>query len=306
MEEDNQPVQQAAQPQVQLAAQPHFNPVQVPLPDRFDFTSPDTWPAWVRRFDRFRVASGLSNRPTNDQISTMVYAMGDQAEDILNTLHVPGDASYEQLQQTLDAYFGVRRNLVIERAKFNRRNQQPGESVDVFIQDVYRLAEHCDYGVLREQLIRDRIVVGVIDNALSDRLQAQADLTLDQSVQLSRQTEARKLQRNVLSGGDTKFNPTTVEMVKRGQRSTGKHSAATLKYHAGKCKWCSQQQHDRKACPARQAICHNCQKPGHFSSVCRSSPQIKPRGKSHVHSVGDVFLGEIATTKETAGRLISR
>ena len=181
MEEDNQPVQQAAQPQVQLAAQPHFNPVQVPLPDRFSFTSPDTWPAWVRRFDRFRVASGLSNRPTNDQISTMVCAMGDQAEDILNTLHVPGDASYiyEQLKQTLDAYFGVRRNLVIERAKCNRRTQQPGESVDVFIQDLYRLAEHCDYGVLRirEQLIRDRIVVGVIDDALSYRLQAQADLT---------------------------------------------------------------------------------------------------------------------------------
>ena len=96
MAEDNQPVHRAAQPQVQLAAQPHFNPVQVPLPDRFDFTSPDTWPAWVRRFDRFRVASGLCNRPTNDQISTMsmVYAMGDQAEDILNTLHVPDDASY--------------------------------------------------------------------------------------------------------------------------------------------------------------------------------------------------------------------
>ena len=186
MEEDNQPVQRAAQP--------HFNPVQVLyLPDRFDFTSPDTWPAWVRRFDRFRVASGLCNRPAHDQISTMVYAMGDQAEDILNTLHVPDDASYEQLKQTLDAYFGVRRNLVIKRAKCDRRTKQPGEFVDVFIQDLYSLAEHCDYSVLREQLIRDRIVVGVIGDALSDRLQAQADLTLDQSVQLSRQAEARKL-----------------------------------------------------------------------------------------------------------------
>ena len=143
-----------------------------------------------------------------------------------------------------------------------------------------RLAEHCDYSVLREQLIRDRIVVGVIDDALSDRLQAQADLTLAQSVQ-----------RNVVRSGNTKFNPTTVEMVKRSQRSTG-NSAATPKHHAGKCKWCGQQQHDRKVCPARQAICHNCQKPGHFSSVCQSSPQIKPHGKSHVHSIGDVFLGE--------------
>ena len=118
-------------------------------------------------------------------------------------------------------------------------------------------------------------------------------MTLDQSVQLSRQAEARKLQRTVVRGGDTKLNTTTVEMIKRGQRSTGKHSAATPKHHAGKCNWCGQLQHDRKVCPARQAICHNCQKPSHFSSVCRSSPQIKPRGKSHVHSVGDIFLCEI-------------
>ena len=202
---------------VQLA-QPHFNPVQVPLPDRFNFTSPDTWPAWIRRFDRFRIASGLSNRQATAQISTLVYAMGDQAEDILSTLHVPDDANYDQLKESLNTYFGVCRNLINERAKFNRRVQQPAESVDVFIQDLYRLAEHCDYGALREQLIRDRIVVGVIDDALSDRLQAQA--------------EARKQQRNVVRG-DTKPNPAAIEFVKRGQQSTMRANAATAKTTVG-------------------------------------------------------------------------
>ena len=45
---------------------------------------PDTWPAWIRRFDRFRIVSCLSNRQAKDKISTLVYTMGDQAEDILN------------------------------------------------------------------------------------------------------------------------------------------------------------------------------------------------------------------------------
>ena len=138
--------------------------------------------AWVRRFDRFRIGSGLTNRLANNKISTMIYAMGDQVDDILRTLNIPNDSTYDQLKQSVDRYFGVRRNLIIERAKFNRRQQ--GESVDVFIQDLYRLVEHCEYRELREQLLRDRIVVGVIDNALSDRLQTQADLTLDQSVQI--------------------------------------------------------------------------------------------------------------------------
>ena len=60
------------------------------------------------------------------------------------------------------------------------------------IQDLYRLAEDCDYGTLKDNLIRDRIVVGVVDDSLSDRLQAKADLTLEISVQMSRQAEARK------------------------------------------------------------------------------------------------------------------
>ena len=65
--------------------------------------------------------------------------MADHAEDILRTINIPNDASYDQLKQSLDRYFEVRRNLIIERAKFNRRVQQQGESGDVFIQDLYRI-----------------------------------------------------------------------------------------------------------------------------------------------------------------------
>ena len=135
---------------------------------------------------------------------------------------------------------------------------------------------------------------------MSDRLQAQADLTLDQSVQISRQAEARKQQRGVVR--DARSVNTTVEFVKRDQRSSTKPNTSR---HSGKCKWCgSQQQHDRNRCPARQATCHHCNKVGHFRSVCRSGasgPEIKPpRSKQNAaHSVGYVFLGEI---KEPGGK----
>ena len=99
------------------------------------------------------------------------------------------------------------------------------------MRDLYRLVEHCEYGELREQLLRNRIVVGVIDDALSDRLQAQADVTLYQSVQISRQAEARKQQRGVVR--DTRNVNTTVEFVKRDQRSSTKPNTAR---HSGKCK----------------------------------------------------------------------
>ena len=84
-------------------------------------------------------------------ISTMVYAMGDQAEDILRTLNIPNDATCDDLKQSLDRYFGVRRNLIIERAKFNKRMQQQGESVDVFI---YILAKYPSVGRVSAMVLR--------------------------------------------------------------------------------------------------------------------------------------------------------
>ena len=66
--------------------------------------------------------------------------------------------------------------------------------MDTFIQDLYRLAENCEYGTLKDELIRDRIIVGVLDDTLSDRPQAKSDLTLADAVRISRQAEARKIE----------------------------------------------------------------------------------------------------------------
>ena len=39
---------------------------------------------------------------------------------------------------------------------------------------LYGLAEHCKYGSLQSEMIRDRIVVGLHDRKLSERLQLEA------------------------------------------------------------------------------------------------------------------------------------
>ena len=144
---------------------------------------------WSRRFERYRVASGLKSKPEHEQVITLLYAMGDCADDILATLRIDVNKA---------TYFDVRRNLIVQRARINRRRQLLDESVDAFIQDLYRPAEDCEYGSLKDGLIRDRIVVGVLDDTLSDRLQAKADLTFEHAVPMSRQSEAREQRRDFI------------------------------------------------------------------------------------------------------------
>ena len=127
----------------------------------------DAWAKWIKRFERYSIASGLKEKSNVEQVSTLLYAMGESADDILATLRVDETkASYEQMKSALDNYFGARRNVIVERARFNRRIQRPGESIESFIQDLYRLADECNYDSLKDDLIRDRNVVGVLDERL--------------------------------------------------------------------------------------------------------------------------------------------
>ena len=69
--------------------------------------------------------------------------------------------STRMMKPALDEYFKVRQNVICERARFNKRTQSPGEPIDTFKHDLYKLSESCDYGNLRADMIRDIIVVGV-------------------------------------------------------------------------------------------------------------------------------------------------
>ena len=81
------------------------------------------------------------------------------------------------------------RRIIYEHAKFNMRNQKEGEPVESFITGLYALAEFCNFGNLRDELIRDRPVVGKLDKQLSEKLQLNIDLTLETAIIHARQKE---------------------------------------------------------------------------------------------------------------------
>ena len=66
-----------------------------------------------------------------------------------------------------------------ERARFNQQLQQQGETVKSLITALHSLAEHWEYGTLRTQMIRDRLVVGLLNGKLLERLQLEAYLKLE-------------------------------------------------------------------------------------------------------------------------------
>ena len=176
---------------------------QVTAPEPFNFSCPSDWVKWIRRYERFRIVSGIDKHSEATQVNSLIYSMGDQADNILRSFNLSEEDAkkYTTVKDKFDCHFIKRRNVIFERAKFNMRKQEDGECVDSFITALYELAEHCNYGALREEMIRNRLVVGITDSKLSENLQLDSELTLEKAITQAHQKETVKQQQPLLREG---------------------------------------------------------------------------------------------------------
>ena len=80
---------------------------QVTAPESFYIHYPENWPKWIRRFERFRQASGLASKSEENQVNTLVYSMGDDADDILASFGMTEQEKkvYEMVKGKFESYF---------------------------------------------------------------------------------------------------------------------------------------------------------------------------------------------------------
>lgn len=290
-----------------------MNQFQVSLPEKFTFKA-DDWLKWIKRFERFRIASGLETQEDENQVNALIYVMGEEAEDILTSMHLsPEDAAdYEVVKQRLNDHFIARRNVIFERAKFNQRQQAVGESVDHFIMELHCLAEHCGYGELHDEMVRDRLVVGLTDKRLSEQLQLDPELTLEKAVVQVRQIEQVKKQQELLKSNfkgeivneqldsvqAKQYNNVKSKQLKPHYVQFAKKPPHE-KYKKGiQCSRCGDTRaHNLQLCPARDAICNLCHKKGHYAKMCKSKKVHEVNIATLTEDADEdiAFLGSVTT-----------
>ncbi|XP_077562677.1 uncharacterized protein LOC144178571 [Haemaphysalis longicornis] len=241
--------------------------LQQPPPLDFDKTS--EWPAWIDHFDDYRFATALNERSGEAQVRTLLYTMGRQAREVFSTFGLTEEEarSYDVVKQKFDSHFIKERNIVYESNCFHRRQQQPQESVDQFATALHVLADRCDFGDMKKRLIRDKFVVGLHDEQLSEALQMDPQLTLASALAKARLKETVRQQQQCLrpegvhSGRPPELQEhgSSVDAVMHQKRPQQNH---------GRCFYCDGNAHPRSACPAKSSKCHNCGNKGHFAKAC--------------------------------------
>ena len=73
---------------------------QLQPPAPFNFNQPEEWPRWKSRFEQFRLASGLLTTEDEQQVSTLLYCLGEQAEEVLRSANTSTDDRSKHDDQT--------------------------------------------------------------------------------------------------------------------------------------------------------------------------------------------------------------
>ena len=145
------------------------------------------------------------------------------------------------------------KNFIVERHIFNSRVQRQNEPINEFLSDLRIKASTCEYGNLVDELIRDRLVTGIINDNVRKQLLKEHELSLHKAVRLCQLNELSEAHANSLA--DT--------------------SAAVLKKEAdalrmNTCSNCGFAHNDApESCRAQGKLCNFCKRPGHFQAMCR-------------------------------------
>ena len=93
------------------------------IPEPFNFKCPSEWTKWIRRFEHFKSASGLNEKFQERQVNVLLYIMGDKADDIFQSFELYNNhkKDYKIVAENFDLYFVKRKNVIYERAVFDRK-----------------------------------------------------------------------------------------------------------------------------------------------------------------------------------------
>ena len=163
----------------------------------------------------------------------------------------------------------------MERYTFWEIKQKEGETVVQFVNELKTKAKNCEFGDQINLMIRDRIIFGIKDEQIKERLLRESENpTLERVIDMCRAAEISKQQIKTLQG------EIPVDVIKKKQSQTrkfkeNKDKSPPASGHINKkqsqkqteCKKCGIR-HNPKNCPAYGKRCNTCKKLNHFSKKC--------------------------------------
>ena len=264
-----------------------------PIPTALSFTSNFPVPApmkvsgdRINNWEDYELVTGLDKRPETIRLATLRSIMGKDCLQIFLNLKLTEEesTSVNASLAALEAYFKPKTSVVYERYLFNSSTQGPDEGIDEFVNRLRKQTSSYKFGTLTDEMIRDRIVIGLQDRNTKLRLLKEEDLDLNKTVNICRASEiaTRQLQSMKLDQTGKQVNAMGTQAKRFNNKQLRKSNP--LRNPPGKRKptRCgSPEKHKLEDCRAYGQTCLVCKKPNHFATVCRFNDKSKSRNPKH-------------------------
>ncbi|XP_064468578.1 uncharacterized protein LOC135380477 [Ornithodoros turicata] len=293
------------------------------------------WEEWKTSYQLYEAACQYSDKPDNVRRALLLHSLGPTARNIYKTYapqpateetdsakkdtteesvstkkgaterSVPDSVKY--ILGKFDELYLPYKNVTHATAVFNMMAQREGQSVDEYVTELQLQAQRCDFGDKTSRLIGDRIILGIRDPALRERLLRESDLSLEKVVQFCKAAAiSKKHMRDIDNMGPEVSVSALHEQqwqqgrsaqhqgrAHGGERQLVKHDRfrplsqipglqsqpyqllenrpplqPSSRQYSASCSRCGLR-HRPQHCPAYGMHCLSCGKFGHFARMCR-------------------------------------
>ncbi|XP_057298423.1 uncharacterized protein K02A2.6-like [Hydractinia symbiolongicarpus] len=247
----------------------------------------ELWNNYIERVNQFYIANDIADATKKRAI--LLSSCGAKAYQLLRGLsnNDPASKSYDQLVQLMKDHLYPTPNSIAERFRFNTRDRQPSETISQYLAVLRRLSEHCEYGETLDDMLRDRLVCGIKEEKIQQKLLSEKDLTLAKALRIACSMEsAASYSKSILQHQATGNISESVHALERARDNPGRD-----------CYRCGGTKHTAEACPFKDAECYYCHKKGHTVKKCRqkkrndekSRPPRKPINQLESEHEGNVY-----------------
>ena len=245
----------------------------------------ENWKKFKRAWTNYALAIELNKKSEKVQVATLLTVVGEDAREVFATFMWENEGDNNKIESVLQKfanYCQPRKSVPFERYCFNRRVQEPGESYEQYRTSLRKLSEGCEFAsITPEEILRDRLVFGIRDDKVRERLLREPSLTLTKADEICRAAESLNIQMKTITDESStlihavKFQgyQTEKKFSQGNQTGSDKQSIMPSKPDMPECWYCGRKHELRKRelCPAFGKLCNKCHKPNHFANKCRST-----------------------------------
>ena len=255
------------------------------FPENFRADPARGWRSFTSEWDSYVICSKLDAQADDIQLHTFLTAIGKEGRLLYDGFNFGESESKNDLQTVLKKFkefsMGTQTEISL-RAEFYRRVQHENETTSAYISELFRLSENCNFKD-RDEMVRDKIALGIKDDNLRERLFRQHKLDLNKAITMCRADETAKAQTRSLRENPIDYLSegavNSIITKPKSSKQSKKTSQQTSQKLAVDCSYCGRKHEpNRTLCPASGKICGKCSKKGHFAVKCNST--AKPRGRN--------------------------